>query len=144
MFGGGVFVLLQKLDANRGWARLGYSSLFDFCHLSLNLTRAESYSRTRLARPPANVPQVISLLKSGAVSVSAMRILAPVLTVDNFSEVPVAAAAAAQAMHVTATLPKLMQEMPAVTPPNVVSGIIEERAPQLCWWRCGGDDGNAS
>jgi hypothetical protein len=38
-------VLLQELDTNRGWARLGYASLFDFCHLGLNLTRAESYSR---------------------------------------------------------------------------------------------------
>ncbi len=80
-------VLLQELDANRGWARLGYASLFDFCHLGLNLTRAESYSRTRLARLAADVPQVISLLKSGLVSLSVLRILAPVLNCENFAEV---------------------------------------------------------
>jgi 5-methylcytosine-specific restriction endonuclease McrA len=80
-------VLLQELDTNRAWARLGYASLFDFCHLGLNLTRAESYSRTRLARLAAEVPQVISLLKSGLVSLSVLRILAPVLNVENFAEV---------------------------------------------------------
>ncbi len=80
-------VLLQELDAGRGWARLGYASLFDFCHLGLNLTRAESYSRTRLARLAADIPQVILLLQSGTVSVSVLRILAAVLTVENFSEV---------------------------------------------------------
>jgi hypothetical protein len=80
-------VLLQELDNSRGWARLGYASLFDFCHLNLNLTRAEAYSRTRLARLAGDVPQVISLLKTGEVSLSALRILAPVLTVENVTEV---------------------------------------------------------
>jgi hypothetical protein len=79
--------LLLELDASRGWAELGYASLFGFCHLHLNLTRAESYSRTRLARLAGDVPQVISLLKSGDVSLSALRILAAILTPDNFSEV---------------------------------------------------------
>jgi 5-methylcytosine-specific restriction endonuclease McrA len=80
-------VLLQELDATRGWARLGYASLFDFCHLSLNLTRAEAYSRTRLARLAGEVPQVLSLLKSGEIKLSALRILAPILTPQNFSDV---------------------------------------------------------
>jgi 5-methylcytosine-specific restriction endonuclease McrA len=80
-------VLLQELDGSRGWARLGYASLFDFCHAGLNLTRAESYSRTRLARLAGEVPQVISLLKSEVVSLSALRILAPVLTAENFDDV---------------------------------------------------------
>ncbi len=80
-------VLLQKLDNNRGWARLGYASLFDFCHLNLHLTRAEAYSRTRLARLVGEVPRVISFLKSGEVSLSVLRILAPILTPQNFDEV---------------------------------------------------------
>ena len=83
----GFLVLLQELDSCRGWARLGYASLFDFCHVGLNLIRAESYSRTRLARLAGDVPQVISLLKSEAVSLSVLRILAPVLTAENFNEV---------------------------------------------------------
>ncbi len=76
-------VLLQELDASRGWARLGYASLFDFCHLNLNLTRAEAYSRTRLARLAGEVPQVLSLLRSGEIKLSALRILAPILTPHN-------------------------------------------------------------
>ncbi len=80
-------VLLQELDASRGWARLGYASLFDFCHLNLNLTRAEAYSRTRLARLAGEVPQVLSLLRSGEIKLSALRILAPILTPQNFSDV---------------------------------------------------------
>ncbi len=75
--------LLQELDASRGWARLGYASLFDFCHLNLNLTRAEAYSRTRLARLAGEVPQVLSLLRSGDIKLSALRILAPILTPQN-------------------------------------------------------------
>jgi hypothetical protein len=80
-------LLLQRLDADRGWARLGYASLFDFCHLNLNLTRAEAYSRTRLVRLVGEVPRVILFLKSGEVSLSALRILAPILTPQNFDEV---------------------------------------------------------
>jgi 5-methylcytosine-specific restriction endonuclease McrA len=80
-------VLLQELDATRGWARLGYASLFNFCHLNLNLTRAEAYSRTRLARLAGEVPQVLSLLRSGEIKLSALRILAPVLTPENFNAV---------------------------------------------------------
>jgi hypothetical protein len=76
-------VLLQELDASRGWARLGYASLFDFCHLNLNLTRAEAYSRTRLARLAGEVSQVLSLLRSGEIKLSALRILAPILTPQN-------------------------------------------------------------
>jgi hypothetical protein len=75
--------LLQELDASRGWARLGYASLFDFCHLNLNLTRAEAYSRTRLAKLAGEVPQVLSLLRSGDIKLSALRILAPILTSQN-------------------------------------------------------------
>jgi hypothetical protein len=55
--------------------------------LNLNLTRAEAYSRTRLARLAGDVPQVISLLKTGEVSLSALRILAPILTTENAVEV---------------------------------------------------------
>jgi 5-methylcytosine-specific restriction endonuclease McrA len=76
-------ILLQELDASRGWVRLGYASLFDFCHLNLNLTRAEAYSRTRLARLAGEVPQVLSLLRSGDINLSALRILAPILTPQN-------------------------------------------------------------
>ncbi len=49
----------------------------------MNLTRAEAYSRTRLARLAGEVPQVLSLLRSGDINLSALRILAPILTPQN-------------------------------------------------------------
>jgi hypothetical protein len=69
-------------QSDRGWVRLGYALLFDFCHLSLNLTRVESYSRARLARLTGDVPQVISLLKSGAVKLEVAKVAAEYVDAD--------------------------------------------------------------
>ncbi len=79
--------LLATLDRNRGYARLGYSSLFDFCTKHLHLTNGETATRVRLAKVFQREARVLEVLKSGAVGMCALRILSPILTVENFDSV---------------------------------------------------------
>jgi 5-methylcytosine-specific restriction endonuclease McrA len=83
--------LLAMLDTLRGFARLGYSSIFEFCTEHLHLTHGEAATRVRLAKLFQRESRVLDVLSRGAVGMCALRILSPILTPENFDEVMIAA-----------------------------------------------------
>lgn len=82
-----LIVLLRELDSSRGWARLGYSSLHDFCIAALHLSDAEAASRIRVAYLVEKFPLLLPGLSEGRFSLTAIRIMAPVLTEETFADI---------------------------------------------------------
>ena len=75
---------LLELNASRGWARLGFSSLHDFCTRDLGLSDAEAATRIRVAYLSQSIPDLLPALAESRISITGIRILAPILNADNF------------------------------------------------------------
>ena len=69
------------------YAAQGYGSLFDYCTHVLRLSEDAACTRTRVARVCLRFPLILDLLSSGAVSLSAVRLLGPHLTAENHEEI---------------------------------------------------------
>jgi len=65
------------------YASLGYGSLFDYCTQVLRLSEDAACNRTRAARTCREFPIVLELLSSGAITLTAIRLLQPHLTAEN-------------------------------------------------------------
>src|SRR5262245_41999006 len=64
-------------------AALGYGTLFDYCTQFLRLSEDAACTRIRAARICRSFPMVLGLLSSGAVTLTALRLLQPHLTAEN-------------------------------------------------------------
>jgi hypothetical protein len=67
--------------------REGYPSLFVYCRDALGLSDWEAYNRIDVARAVRRFPMILGMLAEGAVTLTAVRLLAPHLTVGNHREV---------------------------------------------------------
>jgi hypothetical protein len=65
----------------------GYASMYAYCHDALNLTDHEAFNRIEVARAGLRFPLVLDRLAEGAVSLTAVRLLAPHRSADNHAEV---------------------------------------------------------
>src|SRR6185503_3508696 len=72
---------LAALDARPSlYAGPGYGSLFGYCTQALGFSEDAACSRIAAARTCRRLPKVLDALASGAVSLTAVRMLSPVLT----------------------------------------------------------------
>jgi hypothetical protein len=79
---------LAALDSRRSlFLARGYSSLFAYCTQVLRFSEDAACSRIRAARACRRLPVVLEHLASGAVSLTAVRLLARHLTRDNHASV---------------------------------------------------------
>jgi len=78
---------LAELDTRDVHLREGYSSLFVYCPDALGFSEGEAYNRIEVARASRRFPVILELLASGALSLTAVRLLAPHLTAANHREV---------------------------------------------------------
>lgn len=78
---------LAELDTRDLHLRAGYGSLFAYCRDALHLAEHDAYNRIEAARASRRFPLVLVLLASGAVSLTAVRLLAPHLTLENHRQV---------------------------------------------------------
>ena len=78
---------LAELDTRDVHLRAGYPSLYVYCRDAVGLTEWEAYNRIEVARTARRFPIILKLLAEGAVSLTAVRLLAPHLTVANHHEV---------------------------------------------------------
>ena len=78
---------LMEVDARRLYLREGCSSLFTYCTQVLHLAEAAAYNRIEAARAARRVPEVLVALEQGALTLTAVRLLAPHFTPDNHREV---------------------------------------------------------
>jgi hypothetical protein len=78
---------LAELDTRDVHLRAGFSSLFAYCRSELALSEAEAYNRIEVARAARRYPAVLEMLATGALNLTAVRLLAPHLTPENHRQV---------------------------------------------------------
>ena len=82
-----LVALLAELDARRLYLGEGCSSLFTYCVQVLRLSEHAAYGRIEAARVARKFPVVIDLLAEGAVTLTTITLLGPMLTPDNHQQV---------------------------------------------------------
>ena len=80
---GRLVAALAELDRRKLYLGQGCSSLFTYCTQVLHLSEPAAYNRIEVARAALRFPIVLDKLEDGSVTLTAVRLLAPVLTEDN-------------------------------------------------------------
>src|SRR6185503_17556737 len=78
-----MLVHLGEVDARGLYREQAFGSMFDYCVQALHLSEAEAYLRIRAARLGRQFPRVLPMMASGELHLSAVKLLAPVLTETN-------------------------------------------------------------
>lgn len=82
-----LIVALTEVEQRRLYLRLGCSSLFAYCMQVLHLSEHAAYARIEAARAAQRYPVILDLLQDGSLTLTAVRLLAGVLTQENHAEV---------------------------------------------------------
>lgn len=82
-----LVVSLAELEARGVHFALGYSSLFAYCRERLHLSENAALNRIEAARAGRAFPLILERLGEGALTLTAIRLLRPVLTVANHRDV---------------------------------------------------------
>jgi hypothetical protein len=86
-----LIAVLAEVDTRRLYLGEGCSSLFIYCTRVLHLSEHAAYGRIEAARVARRFPLVLALLDDGAVTVTAVSLLAPHLNASNHHELLMAA-----------------------------------------------------
>jgi hypothetical protein len=78
---------LAEVETRKLHLASGYSSMFAYCRGALHLKDHEALNRIEVARAGSRFPVILDRLAEGALSLTAVRLLAPHLTTDNHAEV---------------------------------------------------------
>src|SRR3954469_18319172 len=78
-----LIVYLGEVETRGLYRELAYGSMFKFLVEELRMSEAQAYLRLEAARLARKYPLIISLLATGAVHLSALRQISPLLTPDN-------------------------------------------------------------
>ena len=137
---------LAVIDARALYVPAGYSSLYTYCHEGLGYSEDAAYNRKAAAQVARRYPVVVDMLADGRLSLTAVRLLAPVLKDDNWE------AAFAEAAHrpkrEVEKLAARLEPKPDVRPtvrklPAPVLAVPERRGEQVLGLRCCGPRGAA-
>ena len=78
-----LIATLAELDLRRLYLAAGYSSLFTYCTHVLHLSEHAAYGRIEAARAVRRFPVILGGLANGDLTLTAVCLLAPVMTDDN-------------------------------------------------------------
>ena len=78
---------LMELDSRRLYLGEGCSSLFTYCTQVLHFAEGAAYNRIEAARAARRFPLIIAALEDGSLTLTAVRLLAPHLTMENHAAV---------------------------------------------------------
>ena len=78
-----LIAALAELDRRKLFLGLGYPSLFNYCTQALHLSEHAAYGRIEAVRAASRFPVVFSELADGAVTLTTICLLAPLLTAEN-------------------------------------------------------------
>src|SRR5688572_31616355 len=81
-----LIAALGELDARRLYLSEGCSSLFSYCTQVLHLSEHAAYLRIEAARAARRFTVLLDLLAEGALTLTAIGLLAPHLTVENHQQ----------------------------------------------------------
>src|SRR2546427_11005037 len=82
---------LGEVDSRQLYLEEGCSSMFVYCQRVLHFAEGVAYKRIQAARAARRHPQVLEALRSGALHLTAVGLLAPKLTEGNCAELIAAA-----------------------------------------------------
>jgi hypothetical protein len=71
---------IGEMDEGRLYARFAFPSIFADCTSALHLSEAEAYKRITVARAARRHPALLEMLRDGRLHLSAIAMLAPLLT----------------------------------------------------------------
>ena len=78
-----LLVHLAEFDVRGLCRQHAYGSTFDYCVRALHMSEAEAFTRIRAARVVREFPAVLRMVQRGELHLSAIKLLAPVLTLEN-------------------------------------------------------------
>lgn len=84
--------ILQAMDDSGGYRWLGCKSLFEYATRELKLSESVSYTMIAVARKGNEIPELISHLKERKITLTAARMITPVLNFENHAAMLQAAA----------------------------------------------------
>ena len=82
-----LLALLIELDVRRLYLGEGFSSLFTYCTQALHLSEHAAYNRIEAARAARRFPIILQRISEGEITLTAVRLLAPHLTLENHGDV---------------------------------------------------------
>ena len=123
-----LVALLAELDARRLYLGEGCSSLFTYCTHVLRLSEHAAYGRIEAARAARRFPVVLDLLAEGAVTLTTITLLGPILTLANHQQVLAEARRLSkrEVEHLVARLrpqPSVAERVRKLPTPRTASGI---------------------
>jgi hypothetical protein len=74
---------LMEIDSRRLYLGEGCASMFSYCTRVLHLAEGAAYNRIEAARAAHRYPVILDLLEQSAITLTAVRLLAPHLTTEN-------------------------------------------------------------
>jgi hypothetical protein len=81
-----LILVLQEIDGSRVFAKMGFTSLFQYCVEALGLSESVTANFVTVARKAREVPVLQSAIQEGSLSVSKARKITPILTLANQDE----------------------------------------------------------
>jgi hypothetical protein len=116
---------LAELDVRRLYLGEGHPSLFVYCTAVLRLSESAAYHRIQVARAAQRFPVILDQLAEGAITLTAVALLAPHLTNENHREILDAARhkSRREVEHLVARLnprpdaPSIVRKLPSQKPP---------------------------
>ena len=78
---------LMEIDSRRLYLGEGYASMFSYCTGALHLAEGAAYNRIEAARAARKYPVILDLFEQSAITLTAVRLLAPRLTAENHAAV---------------------------------------------------------
>lgn len=80
-----LLTILQEVEANRVFEKMGYNSLFTYATSALKLSEGYSYALISVARKAKQVPELKEAIAIGGLSVSRAKKISSVITPENSS-----------------------------------------------------------
>lgn len=128
---------LAEFDRRRLHLAQGYGSTFDYCRKALGLTEHESLNRIETARAIRRHPMLLERLQSGAISLTAIRLLAPHLTSANVAALVADAKGLTTEgirlliarLHPQAPVPALIRKLPEARSSPVADVVVAPALP---------------
>ena len=78
---------LMEIDRRRLYLGEGCASMFAYCTRVLHLSEGGAYNRIETARAARTYPGILELFEQSAITLTAIRLLAPHLTAENHGAV---------------------------------------------------------
>ena len=113
---------LMEIDTRRLYLGEGCASMFNYCTQVLHLAEGAAYNRIEAARAARRYPLILELFEQGAITLTAVRLLAPHLTAENHVAVLTSA---------THKLKREIEELVCALKPRPDAPIVVRRLPTL-------------